>query len=1117
MSEVEAIRQAIAVLEAQRAIIGDDVVELAITPLREKLATLTAQKPTTERQLKYITILFTDIAGSTRLTQGLDPEDIMALQDEALRYLTAVIEEHGGHVTRYMGDGFKAVFGAQVAREDDAERAVRAGLALTEAAQAYAGKVEKDWGRKGFNIRVGINTGPVAIGGFSEAGDTIMGLTVNLAARMESAAPIGGVLISYNTYQHVQHLFEVQPVPPVAAKGFTDPIPAYVVTRIRPRTFLETNRGVQGIEAQLVGRDAELNKLQDIYETVVQSAKTQVVTLIGEPGMGKSRLLYEFERRSRILGQAVRHFRGRATSSMVGVPYSLLRNVFTDYLGILDNEPGPAARQKLQDRLGQFMTDEAEMKTHFIGALLGFDFTDSPHLVGVQGDSKQLRARALFYLEQLITALTDQMPTIILLEDTHWADGPSLDALTYLVRQCRDLRLLIICLARPSLFNSHPEWARAQAAYPAVYTQLDVPPLTPAESRQLVGEILQKLDSLPESLRQLIVSTAEGNPFYVEELIKILIEDGVIQIDHEADVWHVERGRLRNLRVPPTLTALLQARLDNLSPMEKMTIQQAAVVGRVFWDTLLQALQGADRPPERELASLTRRQLIDAREFPAFAQAHEYVFKHALLRDVAYDTVLKRARQTYHARAARWLIEATQASGRAEEYAAVIAEHYTAAGESSSAAEWYIRAGERAKDQDALAEARNFFERALELLPPADRDRRWRALLGHEEVLGILGETEGRLTDDHALLAVARETADDARLAAAYSRFGFCIGFQGDRQQELQAYEEALACARRAGDHKLEAVVLALKVIALTRCGDVEAAASTAEQALIQARELADDFTLCRVLVNVPVFYTETGDIAKAALLMNEAVDINHRRGNRLGEAIGLDNLGYNYLLLGMYAQGREALEQSQRLAETIGARRESAYCLLNLGLAYWRCGDNQAAHQVLTKALPELVAVGDGFGQAAGQSYLALVMEQAGEVGDAAQAFAEAHHQLTALGVRGYAADALVGLARCRYRQARMIEALQHAKTVWHYLSKHGAEGMEFAVRAYQTCAEIFEAAGEFEESRAAIEEGYRRLIQRAEKISNVEWGRSFLENVPEHHLMIDLWERATVLPNSS
>ena len=296
MSELDQLRQAITALENQRAVLGDAIVDAALSPMREKLAALTAQETPTDPQLKYLTILFTDIAGSTRLTQGLDPEDIMVLMDGALKHLSAVVEKHGGRATRFMGDGFKAVFGLDVAHEDDAERAVRAGLDLIDAAKVFAEKVEREWGRPGFDIRVGINSGPVAVGGFSEAGDTIMGLTVNLAARLESAAPVGGVLISQHTYQHVQHIFDVQPLTPIIAKGFAEPVSVYVVQHAKPHSALAPRSGVQGVATRMIGRTAEFQQLQDLYQTVSQTARTQVAVILGEAGVGKSRLLHEFER-----------------------------------------------------------------------------------------------------------------------------------------------------------------------------------------------------------------------------------------------------------------------------------------------------------------------------------------------------------------------------------------------------------------------------------------------------------------------------------------------------------------------------------------------------------------------------------------------------------------------------------------------------------------------------------------------------------------------------------------------------------------------------------------------------------------------------------------------------
>ena len=257
------------------------------------------------------------------------------------------------------------------------------------------------------------------------------------------------------------------------------------------------------------------------------------------------------------------------------------------------------------------------------------------------------------------------------------------------------------------------------------------------------------------------------------------------------------------------------------------------------------------------------------------------------------------------------------------------------------------------------------------------------------------------------------------------------------------------------------------------------------------------------------MFYVEAGDLARAAQLHQEQVAIDRRLGDRGSEANALLNLGYDYALLGLYSSARAALEQALHMLQAIGARRESAYALLNLGLAYWRGGDTHAAREVLARARSDLEATGDTFGRAAGLSYAALVLERSGELAEAQRHFDQARDMFDAMGVSGYAADARAGLARCALAQGQWDEALRRANEVWAYLQQHNSQGMEFPIRAYLTCAEMFESLDESDRSRAAVEEGYRDLIQRAQKISNFEWGKSFLENVPEHRALLERWDR--------
>jgi predicted ATPase/class 3 adenylate cyclase len=1107
MTEIEKLQNAISALEAQRAALGDALVDTALAPLREKLAALDESLKPPEQQRKLISVLFADICRSTQLSQGLEPDEMLEIMDGALQRLAGPVEWFGGHVARFMGDGLMAIFGLPTSDENDALRAVRAGLAMLDVARDCARELEEIDQVQGFDIRIGISTGLVATGGDTEAEDTIMGLPVNLGARLESAAPPGGLLISHSTYQQVRGAFEIESQEPIAAKGFPEPVPAYMVLSAKPRTFRPVIRTVHGVETSMLGRDAELLQLRRAHQEALSQSQTHLVTVVGEAGIGKSRLLYEFDRWRAAQPSPALPFKARASQQTVGTPFGVVRELLAYRFGILFSDPAHVARQKLETGLADCFADEPQMKAHFVGALLGYDLGDSPHLAGVQDDARQLRQRALFYLTQFFAAITEAAPAVIMVDDLHWADQPSLDALTQLVREQPNLRLLVLCLARPALFEHHPDWAGPLALGDAQQVQIRLDPLSLEASTQLVREILRRVESPPQSLVEKIVTTAEGNPFYTEELIEMLIDDGVIRQDGSTGAWRLDPSGLERLRVPSTLMAVLQARLDRLPLAQRVVVQQASVVGRTFWGAALQAVQGSDEPPDGELAALCQREVIYRRDQWTFAGTDEYQFKHALMRDAAYDTVLVRTRRAYHGLVASWLAGVTEPSGRCDEYADIIAEHYEQANEREEAAAWYLRAGERAMAQGAPSEARAVLDRCLELMPAADRERRWRALLARNQVLFTLGETETRLAEDEALVALALELQDDSKVAEAYQLQGYCLGSVGQYQEELEAYGNALAAARRAGDWRVEAEVLGQEVLCLSRMGMADRARQAAEEALNHARELGNDDVLVRCLSNVSIFYMEYGDLGRGATLREQQVAINRQLANRQHEAVGLTNLGYAYVQLGLHARAIDVLTRAVELAQGIGHRQYCAYGRLNLALALLRNGEPDRALAELEAAIPELEALQDRFGQAAGQSYLALVKEASGEHAGGLEQFTLAQGTLAEIGVQGYAHDAAAGSVRCLLALGGIEEAGQQAETLWGHLSDHGPGGMEFPILAYETCADLFAAVGDVERSRAAIEAGYRELMDRAERIGDPAWRISFLENVPEHQSVTERW----------
>ncbi|MBN1209787.1 MAG: AAA family ATPase [Myxococcaceae bacterium] len=782
--QIEALKQAIAALEAQRAVLGGAVVSAAVAPLWEKLAELEAQQQAAdvERQRKQLTVVFVDVVGSTELVSAMDPEEAMDVFDSAMARLGRVVEDQGGRVTRYMGDGLLAVFGVPAAREDDPQRAVRAGLEIAQEARAVGAALAIE----SFAVRVGVNTGLVAVGGETEAEDTLMGSAVNLAARLQSAAPVGGVLISHETYRHVRGVFDIQEIEPVVAKGFTEPVRAYHVLRVKARAFRQPLRGVEGLETRMVGREAELTALRDAFLNAMESGEGQVITVSGEAGVGKSRLLEEFQDWLELRPERVRLYQGRGRVEGQALPFGLLREVFADRFQIREDDSPEAVREKLVDGLEQGWVEQAEMKAHVLGQLLGYDFRHSEHLRGVE-QGQQLHSRGMMYLGEYFLAICQQRPVVMLLEDIHWADDSTLDTVNWLEERMGRLRLLIVCAGRGALYERRPYWGEGEARH----TRVALKPLTKRESRELVDEILRYVPRLPDDLRELVVENAEGNPFYLEELIKMLIEDGVI-VKGET-TWGVAPERLQRTAVPTTLTGVLQARLDGLPPGERRVLQEASVVGRQFWDRVVSYLDagGLAEPTtgllRERLSSLRGRELIFRREASAFAEAREYLFKHDLLREVTYESVLRKVRQKHHALVADWLI--ANAGGRISEYAGLIGEHLVLGGRGDEAIGYLLQAGEAALAAYSSREAERFYRQALAL--KVSDDQRATALQGLGRALYNLGRREEAVQVLGQAIDLARTLGDTDRLAQAFYQLSW-VQWRG----ELQSASEAWATCR---------------------------------------------------------------------------------------------------------------------------------------------------------------------------------------------------------------------------------------------------------------------------------------------------------------------------------
>ena len=651
---------AIQALQAQRPLLGNAVVDAAIAALqaqRQPLPAPLAAAPRPPQQLKQVSVLFVDVVGSTAIGQRLTPEDISAVMDGALERYSRIVQDHHGRVLQYAGDGMLAAFGSEAAREDDVELAVLAGLAIIDETQRLGPDLRARHAVPEFNVRAGIHTGPVLLGAGVDADGSIRGAAVNLAARMEQSAPPGRLRISHDTFRHVSGLFDVE-AQWVSVKGVDTPVRGYLVERRRPTAFRVPNRGIDGLDTPMVGRAAELAAVLAALAAVAACGRLRSITVVGDAGLGKSRLVDEFQQALASAASPCWLLLARAQPRTAIHSFQMLHDLLAGPLQISDAEPAAQARSKLVDGLSPLFDDdpEAALPTlHVLGHLVGLDFSSSPHLTELLGDETALReagyAAAVQVLRRLAAAR--RAPLVLLLDDLHWADAGSMDFLRHLLDGPRDLPLLAVMLTRPSLFEAAPQWA---APLPPDL-RIDLKPLGAEHSRQLAGWLLQRLADAPASLSALIIGQAEGNPFYMEELVKMLIDDGVIVAD--ADGWRVLPDRLGSARVPQTLTGVLQARLDALLPAERLALQQAAIVGPVF---SAEALAAIDPAAGGQLPALQRKQLV-RRSMALFGGTPEYAFGHHLLHQVSYDTVLREARRSGHGRVgAFWRSRAELAS-----------------------------------------------------------------------------------------------------------------------------------------------------------------------------------------------------------------------------------------------------------------------------------------------------------------------------------------------------------------------------------------------------------------------------------------------------------------------
>jgi class 3 adenylate cyclase len=985
VDERSALDEAIDGLEALRGRLGSAAVDAAIEALRRHAAPAAAGP-----RLRQVSVLFADVADSTAMLGRVGAEDSADLLGRALQAFAGAVRRWDGEVLRFTGDGIKAAFGTRGLREDEAERAVRAGLQILADARAHAEHVRRELGVEGFGVRVGIHTGQVLLGAGAEAERSAMGQAVHLAARMEQSAPVGRLRVSDATWALVRGLFRASAQPPLLVKGLDAPLQTWLVEGVEGGPEPSVRRGVDGVAPPMIGRDAEFAQLLGRHRRAAAERRLGALLVLGDAGVGKTRLRLELLAALGLREGDAGLLQARAHPSGPLQPHGLLRQLLARWLGIPDDLSAAAARERLVAGLAPWLGAGAATQAPRIGHLIGLDFADHPAVQAL--GPAALRHEAFAALRAALHERARRTPLLLVLDDLHWADEASLAFVQELLLPA-DVPLFVLLLARPALRD------RAVAIDAETLT---LAPLPEADGRTLVAALLQPLPAPPPALCRLLLERADGNPFFLEALVRMLIDDGVI--DAAGRPWRLHAERLAGLSVPSTLVGVLQARLDALAAPERAALQSASIVGPVFWDA---ALVAVDSLAPLSVPALEQRALVHPRSASAFAQTAEHAFAHQLLHDTTYATVLKAARREGHARVARWLAE--RVSDRAAEFLAITAQHFEHAGDSAQALDYWDLAQHSAYVRYANAEGLHFGERAL--AQPALADPRWRfVLLSHRhELLGRMDRTD-EAAQTLAEMAAWAETCDDDAMRAEVSAARMLQADHAGRPDEAaRLAAEALAHVQRAaGPEASSAGALAhgeLAWLALQRQDFDETAAQVAA-GLVHARVAAG---VARRHGGYAGYEKQLRAIAIDALIEQDryadALAAVHEGLTALQGSGGSLHDRFNLLLrqsaaqreLGRVADAQAGAEEALAIARTIGSARLQVSALLTVADASMACEDLERTAALLAEAGMSTTAGGVEYEQPRIDELRGLLAQARGDVAAARQCWQRAREQFAA------------------------------------------------------------------------------------------------------------------------
>ena len=923
---------------------------------------------------KTVTIVVSDLKGSTSLGESLDPESLREVMTRYFDAMRAVLELHGGTIEKYIGDAVMAEFGLPRLHEDDALRAVRAAHGMQQALVALNQELQATYGVQLTN-RTGVNTGEVVAGDPTTGQRLVTGDAVNVSARLEQAAPANEILIGGLTYALVRGQVEVEPVEPLELKGKAERVPAYRLVGLAP--------GLEGTvrrESPLVGRDQELVLLEGALADASVAGRCRLVTIVGEAGVGKSRLTREFLDAH---ASEATTLRGRCLSYGEGITFWPVAEVVRMAASISDDDAPEVAHARILE-LVPVGEGEREQIAARVAAAIGLT-------------PAQVPVSELFWgIRRLFETLAEERPLIILFDDIHSAAQTFLELIDHLVESSRKAPIVLVCTARHELLESNAGWAERPGA-----TTITLEPLSAEHAEEFIDRLLGEAH-LPPSVRRRVVEAAEGNPLYVEQMVSMLEDQGLAGRDGAAGGGPA----ITDLVVPPSIQALIAARLDLLSREERAVVEPASVIGLVFPEPAVQELAPEPVRPnlQRHLDALGRKQLVRPADVGvALDDADSYRFHHILIRDSAYNALLKRARATLHERFVAWAERVNRERDREQEYEEILGYHLEQAYRYRTelgpldaegreigvrAALRLASAGRRAFARGDLPAATNLLARAAALREPDDPER--------IELLGDLGEAQverGAFTEAQASLDEAAEAArriGDARLEARarLTRLALDLhaGELGAREEAIATSEGAIRTFERAGDQAGIARAWRLHFLVRGTDGGYDEAAAAAEH-IIEHATIAGD---TRMAARGAAGYSSValrGSLPTSTMIARCEELMAQVAGDRKSQAIVAGVLAQLYAMQGDFERGRELYETQRQMLADLGPSVTAMSTSIERARVEILAGDLPAAERELRADDVALTEIGERYFRSTIVAMLAGVLAAQGRAQEAEQA----------------------------------------------------------------------------------------------------------------------------------